>query len=53
MKTKSIILLGIAAIITLSFSFVSVTTTPKAGVKQATQQTVSEPAGGFALEDKL
>jgi hypothetical protein len=54
MKTKALILIAFAAIITLSFSFVSTSASNKVTVKQtvATQR-VNEPIGGFIAEDKF
>ncbi|HYF71099.1 MAG TPA: hypothetical protein VD884_23380 [Ohtaekwangia sp.] len=53
MKTKNIVLLAISALMTLSFTFVSVNSskTEKSSPKSEVAQ--SEPLGGFALEDKL
>jgi hypothetical protein len=50
MKTKIILLLVISAIITLSFTVVSVKSH-----KQTTEvaNTSNEPVGGFAAEEKL
>lgn len=57
MKTKSLILIAFAAIITLSFSFAASTRTGKISAKQATVSTIdqhaNEPVGGFISEDKL
>lgn len=55
MKTKAIILLGLVALITLSFSFAS-TKKDTAGNTASTvavheQSIPSEPIGGFAAED--
>jgi hypothetical protein len=49
MKVKSLILIGIAAIITVSFSFVSVNTTTQKK-DQAVAQHNNEPLGGFESE---
>jgi len=50
MKTKIILLLVISAVITLSFTVVSVKSN-----KQTTEitNTSNEPVGGFTAEDKL
>ena len=57
MKTKSLILIAFAAIITLSFSFAASNRSEKITVKEtATTQVdhqASEPLGGFIAEDKL
>ena len=54
MKTKSIILLSICAIVTLSFTFVSVKKTAALKEKSSTSQMDAKgPAGGFGSEDKL
>ncbi|HEY9005510.1 hypothetical protein [Ohtaekwangia sp.] len=55
MKTKTFGLIAIAAVVTLSFSFASV---KKQGVRKNAEQKserviIDEPAGGFAMEDKL
>jgi hypothetical protein len=51
MKTKFALLIG-AALVTLSFTFVSVKSTNKTTV-QATKTAVKEPIGGFVSEGKL
>jgi hypothetical protein len=51
MKTKYILLLAITAIITLSFSFVSVKKEVNAPVQSA--QLESAPIGGITLGDEL
>jgi hypothetical protein len=56
MKTKSIILLAVSAIVTLSFTLVSVRNSesklePAAVTKSASVQ--NEPIGGFVSEDKF
>jgi hypothetical protein len=54
MKTKTLGLIAIAAVVTLSFSFASV---KKQGVRknaeQKSERIITEPAGGFAMEDKF
>jgi len=54
MKTKTIILLGSVALVTLSFTFVSVTKddakTTAMPVAAHQQSTLSAPLGGFAAE---
>jgi hypothetical protein len=54
MKTKSIILLSVCAIVTLSFTFVSA---KKAAPSKPTKSTVhtksGSNSGGFILEDKM
>ena len=52
MKTK-LILIVICAIITLSFSFVTVRTTEKSKAETSVKNSTTEPIGGFASEDKL
>lgn len=54
MKSKILILIGITAVATLSFTFVSVKKTePKAEPVIETQEQHSEPIGGFASEDPI
>ena len=57
MKTKALILIAFAAIITLSFSFAASNRSAKNSAKEtvATQSTqqANEPIGGFIAEDKL
>jgi hypothetical protein len=50
MKTKSIILLAVCALVTLSFTFASV---KKDAAPKANKPAVHSNAGGFALEDKM
>ena len=53
MKTKTIILLGVAALVTLSFTFAKVNEhSTKASAKHSQSQTSqNEPVGGFAAEE--
>jgi hypothetical protein len=51
MKTKILLIIS-AALVTLSFTFVSVNTGRETGV-QTTKTTVEEPIGGFVSEGKL
>ena len=57
MKTKALILIAFAAIITFSFSFAASNASQKISVKEsaATQveQNANEPIGGFIAEDKF
>ncbi|SKC56708.1 hypothetical protein [Ohtaekwangia koreensis] len=56
MKNKAILFLSIAAILTLSFTFVSVnrfSTKGAEGVQNKVDKTSSAQPGGFAMEDKL
>ena len=54
MKTKSIILLSVCAIVTLSFTFSSVKKNTASKSKEpAVHSSTSNHRGGFALEDKL
>ena len=57
MKTKSLILIAFAAIITLSFSFAASNRSEKISAEKTTvaQETQynNEPVGGFISEDKL
>lgn len=56
MKTKAILFLSIAAILTLSFTFVSVnrfSAKDPESVQQNVNSASSEQPGGFAMEDKL
>ena len=53
MKTKVVIFLAVSAIITLSFTFSSVSKADKkAKAATAEKQATNEPAGGFVSEDK-
>lgn len=52
MKTKAIILIAISAIVTLSFTFASVTKTSESK-KTSTHQNNDVPVGGLASEDKF
>jgi len=57
MKTKALILIAFAAIITLSFSFAASNRSEKITVKETAKtqidQRAGEPIGGFIAEDKL
>jgi hypothetical protein len=57
MKTKSLILIAFAAIITLSFSFAASNRSEKITVKETAttqvDQSAGEPLGGFIAEDQL
>ena len=57
MKTKALILIAFAAIITLSFSFAASNRSEKIAVKESAttqiDQRAGEPIGGFIAEDKL
>ena len=54
MKTRIIVLLAIAAVATLSFTFKASTKTNKTIAKQTSEQKQSnEPLGGFVSEDKF
>ena len=54
MKTKVLILIAFAAIITLSFSFATTSTSNKATSKEmVSSKPNNEPLGGFIAEDKL
>ena len=57
MKTKTLILIAFAAIITLSFSFAASNRSEKITVKETAttqvDQHAGEPLGGFIAEDKL
>lgn len=50
MKTKIILLIAGAAVVTLSFTFANSAHVEKKAT--TTTQTSNEPLGGFALEDK-
>jgi hypothetical protein len=52
MKTKYILFIVIAGLITLSFSFVSIKESKKVAGPES-QVTVEAPAGGIALDDAL
>ena len=57
MKTKALILIAFAAIITLSFSFAASNRSEKISAQKTTvaqeNQHNNEPVGGFISEDKL
>jgi hypothetical protein len=53
MKTKIILGLSIAAVITLSFTFVSVNSNKQDKVKASGKNGTNEPIGGFVSEEKL
>ena len=55
MKTKSLILIAFAAIITLSFSFAASNRSEQISVKESASsvQQVNEPIQGFIAEDKF
>ena len=50
MKTKTIILIGAAALVTFSFTFANVSNNQASTPKQA-QASKTEPAGGFGAEE--
>lgn len=53
MKTKSIILIAVSAVITLSFTFVSVNNeAPKSTQTEVKGDLSKEPAGGFVIDEK-
>lgn len=54
MKTKFIVLLAISALITLSFTFVSVSNTSSANPDQSAnvQNVGNQPVGGLVYESK-
>ena len=53
MKTKTIILIGAAAIVTFSFTFANVNmqSNPTTSNKSQIQTSKTQPAGGFAAEE--
>jgi len=53
MKTRLILFISIAAVVTLSFTFASVQTSKPAKVENTSKNEVNEPAGGFISEEKL
>ena len=53
MKIKIILFLAISALITLSFTFVSINKSKETKVEQSVKDTSTEPAGGFVAEDKI
>lgn len=53
MKTRIVILLALAAIVTFSFAFTSVKSNHKAAKAQSANNQGSAPAGGFEMEDSL
>lgn len=52
MKTKIILLIAGAAVVTLSFTFASSNHVETKATTTTQMQSSNEPAGGFALEDK-
>lgn len=50
MKTKTLILLAVVAVVTLSFTFAAKKNEPKATVAS---ENANEPIGGFVSEDKF
>lgn len=54
MKTKVIILIAASALVTLSFTFVTVRgkEAPQAAKQETTRTETTTPAGGFILEDR-
>jgi hypothetical protein len=54
MKTKVIILIAVSAVVTLSFTFVTVRDkqAPQAAKQESARTEESTPAGGFILEDR-
>jgi hypothetical protein len=53
MKTKFIILLGLCAVITLSFTFVNVNDKPKRSQEKSIQPNSSNaPIGGLVIDNK-
>jgi hypothetical protein len=53
MKTRILLFLAISAILTLSFTFISVNSSKKVNAIEQTDNTSEEPVGGFISEDKL
>lgn len=55
MKTKALVLIAGAAIVTLSFSFVTSNRSQKQSATKTSSERVShsEPVGGFGSEDKF
>ena len=53
MKTKALVLIALAAVVTLSFTFASVSKSDKKGRIETKVATHQEPIGGFVMEDKL
>jgi hypothetical protein len=53
MKTRVILLLAVSAVVTLSFTVVSVSNPKKGNAESAIQTKAHEPIGGFVAEDKL
>jgi hypothetical protein len=53
MKTRVIILLAISAVITLSFTVVSVSHSKENDTKNSVQISSKEPLGGLVSEEKL
>lgn len=53
MKTRIILFLAISAIITLSFTFATVTASKQPKTESPVERTSNEPVGGFVAEDQL
>ncbi len=56
MKIKAILFLAIAAVLTLSFTFVSVNRSSSKTIDNSQREinaTANEQLGGFAMEDKI
>jgi hypothetical protein len=53
MKTRIILLLAVSAVVTLSFTVVSVSHPKKGNTEGTIEAKAHEPIGGFAAEDKL
>jgi hypothetical protein len=53
MKTKFFLSVGVAALISLSFTFISLENKSKKDTIVKESSLKSEPAGGFASQDKL
>jgi len=52
MKTKIILLIAGAAVVTLSFTFATNSHATKKDVVKTSQASADEPAGGLALDDE-
>ena len=53
MKTRILLFLAVSAVVTLSFTFASVSTSKNEKVETTSQTPPNEPVGGFISEDKL
>jgi hypothetical protein len=53
MKTRIFILLAVTAVITLSFTFITVKSKTEASIRKVATTPQDAPVGGFVLQDEL